>query len=357
MLFGQFHYLSVHTGHWWSVLRWKVLFRSEQCSASFSTGNGVLWDGESRKRFLSPIFHSNSKLTFYSTCHRDLYQIRWSNDSDLWHGSRWYCQSPKCGGRSRKEVQKTIIWIYLSTTCRCLLRRQVLVSIVPKCTLNVQPCADLHTPETGKHQIQVKVLIEKTASSLDDTALKMLFVSVQQNNLELCIQYAIELYVCSCSHWWGDLTLIFSAWPTRLGSLVLSVLVITIQMTVLGWNWFRRIWYTVQCYGLGIHLWVNAWFTELGINPLWNSYQWVSVNIHFRRASVEADEKKGYVRPIMIVTCAGWDWHLVQNVSAIFHWMIMKIRLMKWWQYVCGIPFTGCLNSNKFSFKGKTVRQ
>ena len=41
----------------------------------------------------------------------------------------------------------------------------------------------------------MKVLIEKTASSLDDTALKMLFVSVQQNNIEICIEYAINLYV------------------------------------------------------------------------------------------------------------------------------------------------------------------
>ena len=61
--------------------------------------------------------------------------------------------------------------------------------------LNVQPYAGLHTPETGKHQDQVKVLIEKTASSLDNSALKMLFVSVQQNNIELCIQYAIDEYV------------------------------------------------------------------------------------------------------------------------------------------------------------------
>ena len=61
--------------------------------------------------------------------------------------------------------------------------------------LNGQPYADLHNPETGKHQDQVKVLIEKTASSLDDTALKMLFVSVQQNNIDLCIEYAINEYV------------------------------------------------------------------------------------------------------------------------------------------------------------------
>ena len=32
---------------------------------------------------------SSSILTFYSTRHRDLYQVRWSDDSDLWHGSRW----------------------------------------------------------------------------------------------------------------------------------------------------------------------------------------------------------------------------------------------------------------------------
>ena len=54
--------------------------------------------------------------------------------------------------------------------------------------------ADLHS-ETGNHQDQVKVLIEKTASSLDNTALKMLFVSVQQNNIDLCVQYAINSYV------------------------------------------------------------------------------------------------------------------------------------------------------------------
>jgi hypothetical protein len=46
----------------------------------------------------------------------------------------------------------------------------------------------------------VKVLIEKTASSLDDAALKMLFVSVQQNNIEICIQYAINEYVMFFYH-------------------------------------------------------------------------------------------------------------------------------------------------------------
>ena len=54
--------------------------------------------------------------------------------------------------------------------------------------------ADLHI-ETSNHQDQVKVLIEKTASSLDDVPLKMLFVSVQQNSIDLCVQCAINLYV------------------------------------------------------------------------------------------------------------------------------------------------------------------
>jgi len=44
----------------------------------------------------------------------------------------------------------------------------------------------------GNHQEQVKGLIQKTADSLDSLALKMLLVSIQQNNLELCIKYAIK---------------------------------------------------------------------------------------------------------------------------------------------------------------------
>ena len=71
----------------------------------------------------------------------------------------------------------------------------MLVYLVPKCrSAQYSTHAGLHSSEIGKHQEQVKVLIEKTASSLD-TALKMLFVSVQQNNIELCIQYAVYWYV------------------------------------------------------------------------------------------------------------------------------------------------------------------
>jgi len=54
--------------------------------------------------------------------------------------------------------------------------------------------------DKGNHQDQVKKLIENTASSLDTPALRMLFVSLQQNNMELCMEYAIRKYASS-----GDL--------------------------------------------------------------------------------------------------------------------------------------------------------
>ncbi|KAG6915999.1 hypothetical protein DXG01_008884 [Tephrocybe rancida] len=58
----------------------------------------------------------------------------------------------------------------------------------PKAVVYVQ---DMHN-HNGNHQEQVKVLIQKTAMSLDDLSLKMLFVSIQENNLELCIEYAVK---------------------------------------------------------------------------------------------------------------------------------------------------------------------
>jgi len=46
--------------------------------------------------------------------------------------------------------------------------------------------------DDGDHQEHVKELIKKTADSLDDLALKILFISLQKNNLELCLHYAVE---------------------------------------------------------------------------------------------------------------------------------------------------------------------
>ena len=60
-------------------------------------------------------------------------------------------------------------------------------------TLSV--CANGRTElqdENSNHQEQVKELIQKTGDSLDNLALKMLLISVQLNNLELCVRYAIQ---------------------------------------------------------------------------------------------------------------------------------------------------------------------
>jgi len=46
--------------------------------------------------------------------------------------------------------------------------------------------------EDGNHQSQVQELMEKTANSFDTMTLKVLFVSIQQNNLGLCIKFAIN---------------------------------------------------------------------------------------------------------------------------------------------------------------------
>jgi hypothetical protein len=102
-----------------------------------------------------------------------------------------------------------------------MLRRQVLVNLTPKYrpdSSTFKSCVGLHTTEIGQHQDQVKFLIEKTASSLDDAALKMLFVSVQQNNIGLCIRYAIDEYIMF-SNRWGDLALTFFRLTTECGDM------------------------------------------------------------------------------------------------------------------------------------------
>ena len=56
----------------------------------------------------------------------------------------------------------------------------------------------IHEDE-GNHQEQVGELIKQTAASIDDLALKMLFVTVQQNNLKVCIGYAVNKSVVRLS--------------------------------------------------------------------------------------------------------------------------------------------------------------
>ena len=62
-------------------------------------------------------------------------------------------------------------------------------------TLGLIPCSAIHEGGRGDHQEQVGELIKLTAASIDDLALKMLFITVQQNNLEICIKHAVNKYV------------------------------------------------------------------------------------------------------------------------------------------------------------------
>ncbi|KAF5331779.1 hypothetical protein D9758_018549 [Tetrapyrgos nigripes] len=55
-----------------------------------------------------------------------------------------------------------------------------------------KPLAEYMQRDDGHHQQQVKELMEKTADSLGDPSLKLLFVCIQHNNLELCMRYAVK---------------------------------------------------------------------------------------------------------------------------------------------------------------------
>ncbi|KAG2113748.1 uncharacterized protein F5147DRAFT_33050 [Suillus discolor] len=50
----------------------------------------------------------------------------------------------------------------------------------------------VHPSDMDKDNADCGALIERTAGTLDDEALKQLFVSTQQTNLEICMKYAIE---------------------------------------------------------------------------------------------------------------------------------------------------------------------
>jgi len=46
--------------------------------------------------------------------------------------------------------------------------------------------------EHSEHQEQVGDLMKKTATSLDNVSLRLLFVSVQTNNMKLCVETAVK---------------------------------------------------------------------------------------------------------------------------------------------------------------------
>jgi len=63
--------------------------------------------------------------------------------------------------------------------------------VIQQPILGLMPYPAVHKDE-GNHQEQVGELIKQTAASINNLALKMLFVTVQQNNLEVCIKYAVN---------------------------------------------------------------------------------------------------------------------------------------------------------------------
>jgi len=52
------------------------------------------------------------------------------------------------------------------------------------------PASDMYKPDANCHE-----LIKQTAAVINDDTLQLLFVSTQQNNLELCVEYSIKQWV------------------------------------------------------------------------------------------------------------------------------------------------------------------
>jgi hypothetical protein len=78
---------------------------------------------------------------------------------------------------------------------RAYVRFECMSFLVSGPTLGLIPCPAIQEGGKGNHQEQIGELIKQTTASIDDLALKMLFVTVQQNNLEICIECAVNEYV------------------------------------------------------------------------------------------------------------------------------------------------------------------
>ena len=63
--------------------------------------------------------------------------------------------------------------------------------VIQQPILGLMPHPAIHKDE-GNHQEQVGELIKQTTASIDNFALKMLFVTIQENNLEVCIVSAVN---------------------------------------------------------------------------------------------------------------------------------------------------------------------
>ena len=128
-------------------------------------------------------------LTRNSSGCGDLHEIRWSHYAGIWHsGQRRGREYTSCLG---EEVRDATQGLQVSTSCICAIRMYASQPI-----LGLIACPAIHEDDGD----QVGELINLTAASIDDVVLKMLFVTVQQNNLEVCIEYATKSVVHCCSN-------------------------------------------------------------------------------------------------------------------------------------------------------------
>ena len=124
----------------------------------------------------------------------------------LWRSSRnSTTSSPRSmiGKKQTRRIEKLLVLLWRRNSRS--RSRVTIFHLVHMCNLNVCLFLFSHGPwilgliafpaindNEGNHQEQVGELIKQTAASIDNLALKKLFVIVQQNNLEICIECAID---------------------------------------------------------------------------------------------------------------------------------------------------------------------
>ena len=149
------------------------------------TGNGVF------KLFIIAKSATNN-ITLCSSSDRNLHQIWRFGQADLWRklGNGW--EPSGCAQSVGCQISSAVEHVQVPSKSLFALGKCV-QSVVLHLGMEVlTPLISEMQKDNGNHQDQVKELTEKTVDSLDNLALKMLYVSVQQNNLELCLRYAVE---------------------------------------------------------------------------------------------------------------------------------------------------------------------
>ncbi|KAJ6533506.1 hypothetical protein B0H19DRAFT_964886 [Mycena capillaripes] len=118
--------------------------------------------------------------------------------------------------------------------------------IAPLMSTKFCPSAYVRLDDMRKETSNCMDLIEKTANALTDDTLKLLFVSVQQNNIDLCIQFAVKALVDVLLR---SLTLLIR-YPNR-GVDTRANLVLPLEYILL---FFPHIWVTILHIALAVAL-------------------------------------------------------------------------------------------------------